>query len=45
MSIILLKIFLNDIKIKSINKLIDDKGYHLKIFIPNINENSINEII
>lgn len=39
------KIFLNDIKIKSINKLIDDKGYHLKIFIPYINENSINEII
>lgn len=39
------KIFLNDIKIKSINKLIDDKGYVLKIFIPNINDASINEII
>jgi hypothetical protein len=39
------KIFLNDIKIKSINKLIDDKGYILKIFIPNINDVSINEIM
>ena len=39
------KIFLNDIKIKSINKLIDDKGYLLKIFIPNINDKAVNEIM
>lgn len=37
-------IFLNDIKIKSIYKLINDKGYVLKIYIPKINELAVNEI-
>lgn len=38
------KIFLNDIKIKSINKLTDDKGYFLKIYIPSLNDKALNEI-
>jgi len=39
------KIFLNDIKIKSINKLIENKGYIINIYVPNINDSAINEIM